>query len=110
MPYPTKALAATNRIKGNAQQPRAFEFMEVGGVFEQRYGEEQHNQRIADCRSSHCAGFALRPIPRRQQKFGGWLSPAPKALLIFRSVEKALFRFSTIQFLVQGFTFFRIKK
>ena len=27
---------------------RAFEFMEIGSVFEQRYGEEQHDQRIAD--------------------------------------------------------------
>jgi len=26
---------------------RAFEFMEVGSVFEQRYGKEQHDQRIA---------------------------------------------------------------
>ena len=26
---------------------RAFKFMEVGGVFEQRYGKEQNNQRIA---------------------------------------------------------------
>ena len=42
---------------------RAFEFMEVGSVFEQRYSEEQHDQRIAD--ADHRIVQALHYAPYR---------------------------------------------
>ena len=40
---------------------RAFEFMEVSSAFEQRYGKEQHDQRIAD--ANHRIVQALHYTP-----------------------------------------------
>lgn len=72
--------------------------MEVGGVFEQRYGKEQHDQRIAD--ADHRIVQALHYAPYRPAlKSLGLVvtSPQSSVNLPFQ-VEKALFRFSTIQF------------
>lgn len=72
--------------------------MEVGSVFEQRYGKEQYDQRIADAdyrivQALHHAQY------RAALKSLGLVVTSPRSSdnLPFQ-VEKALFRFSTIQF------------
>ena len=65
----------------------AFEFVKVHRILEQRYGEEQHDQRIAY--ADHGAVKTLHHAPYSPPlKIGGWLSPAPKALSVCHSMWK----------------------
>lgn len=78
---------------------RAFEFMEVGSVFEQRYGKEQYDQRITDADHRIVQALHYAPYCPALKSLGGWLLPAPQSSVSLSfQVEKALFRFSTIQF------------
>lgn len=88
---------------------RAFEFMEVGSVFEQRYGKEQHDQRIAY--ADHRIVQALHYAPYRPalKSLGAGCHQPPKLCQFAIPSGKGVVQIFDNPVLVQNFTYFRIK-
>ena len=89
---------------------RAFEFMEVGGVFEQRYSEEQHDQHIAY--ANHRIVQALHHAPYRAalKTLGAGCHQPPKLCQFAIPCGKRIVQIFDNPVLIQNFTYFRIKE
>ena len=89
---------------------RAFEFMEVGGVFEQRYGKEQHDQRIADADHRIVQALHYAPYCATLKSLGTGSHQPPKLCQFAVPSGKGIVQIFYDPVLIQGFTFFRIKE
>lgn len=89
---------------------RAFEFMEVGSVFEQRYSEEQHDQRIADADHRIVQALHYAPYCAALKSLRAGCHQPPKLCQFAVPSEKGIVQIFYDPVLIQGFTFFRIKE
>ncbi len=88
---------------------RAFEFMEVGGVFEQRYGKEQHDQRIAYADHRIVQTLHHAPYSPALKRLGAGCHQPPKLCQLAIPCGKRIVQIFDNPVLVQNFTYFRIK-
>ena len=89
---------------------RAFEFMEVGSVFEQRYGKEQHDQRIAYADHRIVQALHYAPYSPALKSLGAGCHQPPKLCQFAVPSGKGIVQIFYDPVLIQGFTFFPDKK
>ena len=89
---------------------RAFEFMEVGGVFEQRYSKEQHDQRIADADHRIVQTLHYTPYRPALKSLGTGCHQPPKLCQFAVPSGKGIVQIFYDPVLIQGFTFFPAKE
>ena len=88
----------------------AFEFVKVHRILEQRYGEEQHDQRIAYADHGAVKTLHHAPYSPALKRLGAGCHQPPKLCQFAIPCGKRIVQIFDNPVLIQNFTYFRIKE